>query len=284
MIDKPFPTADAWTAFFIEACLPVLRHTTHQLHELRENAMKSNARTIASVIQHDPLMTLRMLAYIESKRSKSRVTDINTIERGLMMIGMGPFFRDFENLPLIEDELKGYPRAMLGLLKVINRSRKAVQWAHDWALYRHDLDVNEIVVATLLYDFPEILMWSFAPGLSLKAVEIQQKNSQLRSVMVQTEVFGTPLYEIKQSLAIAWKLPPLLTALMDPQHAEHPRVRNVKLAVDLARHSANGWSNPAIPDDLKGISELIHINEAAVIRKLGLEEFFPIEDQAPEAS
>ena len=282
MIDKPFPTADDWTAFFTEACIPVLRHTSHQLNELRENAIKSNARAISSVILHDPLMTLRMLAYIEAKRSKTRVTDINTIERALMMIGMEPFFRDFENLPLIEDELKAYPRALLGLLKVINRTRKAAHWAHDWALYRHDLDVDEIIVATLLYDFTEILMWCFAPDLALQVVTRQQKDSHLRSVTVQAEVFGAPLFEIKQSLATAWKLPQLLVTLMDPQHAEHPRVRNVKLAVDLARHSANGWTNSAIPDDIKGISELLHINEAAVIHKLGLEEHFPADDPEPE--
>lgn len=282
MISSPLPDQDSWIAYFVQADIPVLRHTVQQLAELRENADKSNARVISSVILHDPMMTLRMLAYIESKRSKSRLTDITTIERALMMIGMEPFFKDFQDLPLIEDHLKSQPRALLGLLKVINRARKATHWARDWAIYRHDLDVDEISVATLLYDFVEILMWSFAPELALRVVERQKADRTLRSVAVQTEIYNVPLYALKAALAEAWHLPRLLTTLMDPEHAEHPRVRNVKLAVDLARHSANGWDDAAIPDDFKAIEELLHMNHETLIHRLDLEAIFPPNlEQAP---
>ena len=279
MVETPFPDLDAWVAYFSQAQIPVLRHTQHQLAELRANANKSNARVISSVILHDPLMTLRVLAYIETKRSKSRSTDITTIERALMMIGMEPFFNDFQELPLVEDQLRPHPRALLGLLKTINRSRKAMFWARDWAVYRHDLDVDEIIVATLLYDFAEILMWCFAPQLALQVIDRQKADRSLRSVAVQAEVFGIPLYQLKLALAQAWHLPQLLIALMDHQNAEHPRVRNVKLAVDLARHSANGRDDAALPDDYKGIGELLHLSEEAVLRRLGIESPQP----APEA-
>lgn len=279
MIDKPLPDLDAWVSYFGSACIPVLRHTEQQLTDLRENATKSNARLISSAILHDPMVTMRVLAYIEVKRSKTRLTDITTIERALMMIGMEPFFRDFQDLPLVEDHLKAYPRALLGLLKVINRSRKAMHWARDWAVYRHDLDVDEIIVATLLYDFAEILMWCFAPTLALQVVEKQKANRHLRSVAVQEETYGVPLYKIKQALAEAWHLPQLLTTLMNHENAEHPRVRNVKLAVDLARHSANGWDDAALPDDFKGIGDLLHLSREAVIHRLGIEQFI---DTAPD--
>ena len=279
-IDEALPSLAAWVAFFSEACLPVLRHTEQELTELRDSATKSNARLISSAILHDPLMTIRVLAYIAVHRKQSQHTDITTIERALMMIGMGPFFRDFANLPLIENQLKTYPRALLGLLKTINRSRKAMHWARDWAVLRHDLDVDEIAVATLLYDFPEILMWCFAPSLGLQVQEKQKTDRNLRSIAVQTEVYGIPLYQIKQALAETWHLPQLLITLMDPEHAEHPRVRNVKLAVDLARHCANGWDDAAIPDDLKGIGELIHLNQDAVLQRLGIEDHFTRPDKA----
>ncbi len=284
MIDKPFPDLDGWVAFFSQADIPVLRHTETRLAELRAKANQSNARVISSVILGDPLMTLRVLAYIESKRNKSRNTDITTIEHALMMIGMEPFFRDFQELPQIEAQLKPHPRAMLGLLKVINRTRKAVHWARDWAVYRHDLDIDEIIVATLLYDFAEILMWCFAPALAVQVAERQQNDRALRSVDVQTAVFNLPLYRIKQALAQTWHLPELLIMLMDKDQADHPRVRNVKLAVDLARHSANGWDDAALPDDYKAIGELLHLSEEAVMLRLGLElPAPPTEANPPEA-
>jgi len=271
MIDMPLPDLDAWVGYFGQANIPVLRHTMAQLDELRDNAERSNARVISSVILHDPMLTLRVLSYIEVKRGKSHQTDITTIERALMMIGMGPFFNDFKDIPVVENQLKPHPRALLGLLKVINRTRRAVGWARDWALCRHDLDIDEITVATLLYDFPEILMWCFAPQLAQQVMEHQKADRTLRSVAIQEAVYNVPLYQIKAALAEAWHLPQLLKTLMDPEHAEHPRVRNVKLAVDLARHSANGWGDAALPDDYKAIGELLHLNEATTLQRLGVE-------------
>ena len=272
MIDKPFSDLAGWIGFFAQADIPVLRHTEQQLAELRENATKSNARLISSVILHDPMMTLRVLAYIESKRNKSRNAEITTIERALMMIGMEPFFRDFQNLPLIEEQLKPYPKALLGLLKVINRARKAMHWARDWAIYRHDLDVDEIMVATLLYDVAEILVWCFAPQLSLQVTERQKADKTLRSAALQAEIFNVPLYQLKLALAQTWHLPELLIKLMDQEHASNPRVRNVKLAVDLARHSAYSWDDAALPDDYIAIGELLHLSEDAVRHRLGLDK------------
>jgi HD-like signal output (HDOD) protein len=268
---RPVLDLEGWVAYFSAASIPVLRHTGQQLAELRAKANKANARAISSVILQDPLMTLRVLAYIEAKRSKTRLTDITTIERSLMMIGMEPFFNDFQDLPLVEDHLKGHPRALLGLLKVIGRTRKAAHWAREWGVYRHDLDVDEISVATLLYNISEILMWCFAPGLALQVADRQKADRTLRSAAVQTEVFGVPLYQIKQALAQTWHLPQLLMTLMDPQNAEHPRVRNVKLAIDLARHSANGWDDAALPDDFTAIEDLLHMGHETLMHRLGLD-------------
>ena len=280
MSDQSCPVLDleGWVAYFGRANIPVLRHTEQQLANLRTHAHKTNARAISSVILHDPMMTLRVLAYIEAKRSKTRLTDITTIERSLMMTGMEPFFNDFQNLPLVEEHLKGHPRALLGLLKVIGRARKAAQWAREWAIYRHDLDVDEISVATLLYDFAEILMWCFAPGLALQVTDRQKADRTLRTATLQTEIFGVPLYQIKQALAETWHLPQLLMTLMDPLNAEHPRVRNVQLAVDLARHSANGWDDAALPDDFQAIEDLLHMSHETLMHRLGLDQSAPAAD------
>ena len=269
MPSRPVLDLDGWVAYFTQANLPVLRRTEQQLDELRAGAATANVRTISAVILQDPMMTLRMLAFIEARRRKTQLTDITTIERSLMMLGMEPFFDHFQNLPMVEEHLRDHPRALLGLLKVIGRARRATQWARDWAIQRHDLDVDEITVATLLYDFAEILMWCFAPGLALQVAERQKADRSLRSIAIQTEIYGAPLYQIKQALARTWRLPQLLTTLMDPRNAEHPRVRNVKLAVDLARHSANGWDDAALPDDYKAIEELLHINHETLMHRLG---------------
>lgn len=270
MRDTPCNGLDAWVAYYSGAELPVLRHTVRALDELRDNAENVNARALSSIILRDPLMTLRVLAYIEENRRKSQNADITTIERALMMIGMTPFFDHFSTLPLVEDQLKAHPEALLGLLKVVGRARRATRWAREWAIIRHDLDVDEITVAALLHEVSEILMWCFAPALALKAKEMQLRDHSLRSGFVQELVYHVQINDLQLALVREWHLPELLATLMDYVHADHPRVKNVLLAVDLARHSANGWDDPALPDDFKAIGELLHIEQDALMDRLGL--------------
>lgn len=271
MITEPLTDIEAWVNFFDAAELPVLRHTVHELDQFREDLDRVNARVLAGVILRDPLMTLRVLGYIESHRRQRQTTDITTIERALMMIGIEPFFRDFQDLPLVEDQLKPHPKALLGLLKVMARARKAAHWAREWAISRHDLDVDEITVAALLHDFTEILMWCFAPALAIKARESQLHDRSLRSLDVQTEIYGISPDALKSALATTLHLPALLSTLMANENSENARVKNVKLAINLARHAANGWDDAALPDDFRAIEELIHIGHDHLLQKLGLD-------------
>lgn len=271
MIEKAFDDLDAWVAYYGQATIPVLRHTVQGLEAMREKADRVNARSIAAIILNDPLMTLRVLRYIEEHRSNSQTTDITTIERALMMIGIEPFFRDFQDLPTVEDQLKSHPKALLGLLRVISRARKAAHWAREWAIIRHDLDVDEIIVATLLHEVAEILMWCFAPPLALRVRDMQEADHSLRSATAQAEVYHITLLDLQTELSHLWGLPELLLSLMDHTKAENPRVRNVQLAADLARHSAHGWDDAALPDDFKAIVDLLHISHELLMHKLGIE-------------
>lgn len=272
MIDQPLANLDAWVSCLTQTGLPVLRHTIQDMEGLRENAANANGRVVAGVILHDPLMTLRVLAYIDTHRRQRQTTDITTIDRAIMMIGIMPFFRDFQNLPVAEEQLREHPQALLGLLKAINRARRAAHWARDWAILRRDMDVDEIMLATLLHDVAELLMWMLAPRLALEFRRRQLAQPHQRSVILQKEVYGIPLFQLKLALAQAWRLPELLIQLMDDQCVADPRVRNVKLAVDLARHSANGWNDAALPDDFKDIRELLHISQETLVRHLELSE------------
>jgi acetoin utilization deacetylase AcuC-like enzyme len=60
---------------------------------------------------------------------------------------------------------------------------------------------------------------------------------------------------------------------MSEAHANSPRVRNVVLADDLARHAANGWKDPALPDDFRAIADLLHMTPDAVMMRLGVDAY-----------
>ena len=281
MLQRPLPNLESWVSYLSQADIPVLKRTARELARLRENEENVSGRQVAGVILQDPLMTLRVLAYIEASRRVSQTADITTIDRAVMMIGITPFFAKFDNLPLVEDRLKDQSQALIGLLRVIARARQASIFARDWAVLRHDLDVDEVTIAALLHDSAEILLWCFAPTLMLNIRTQQLEDRALRSVAAQQAVLGINSMELQQALARAWRLPELLQNLMDDQHAEHPRVRNVIHAVNLARHSANGWNDPAIPDDITEISKLLGISGISLRARLRRLADIPPDEMAP---
>ncbi len=272
MIDFPFPGAAAWVDHFKDIDLPVLRHTVQQLTELREAAETINTRKLATIIENDPLMTLRVFQLMAKRRGKKQSGEITTVERALVMMGTQNFYDSIQSLPIIEQQLKGYPKAMLGLLKVIARSRHAARWARDWALLRQNVSFDEITLAALLHDFVEILMWCFAPTLASQAKERVAAMPGRRTSAVQQEMFGASLDDIMIELTTIWGLPSLLLSLLNPADAETTNVRNVKFAVDLARHTANGWNDAALPDDYQAIESLLHIGHSKLLSRIGAPE------------
>lgn len=273
MIDQPLQSIDAWVALFNGSELPVLRVTKRRLEEMRENLDDVDARELARVILQDPIMTVRVLAYIQPFRGRSLQNDITTIAGAVMMSGIVPFFRRFTELPTIEEKLKGQdPHALLGVLQIIRRAQRAADYAQEWAIWRHDMNMEEIRIAALLHDLAETLVWCFAPKLGLAIHGQQVSNPTMRSADAQKNTLnGQTFLDIQLELCKQWHLPELLLRLIDEHNAEQARVRNVWLAVRLARHSAHGWEDPALPDDYKDIGELLNLTPEAVRQRLGLE-------------
>lgn len=275
MLDKPLPSLDAYVDFLTGANLPVLRHTKRQLDEAAANIDRVSARELSQIVLHDPLMAVKVLSYIQPYKGKSLRTDITTIGSAIMMLGIEPFFKNFSDLTTVEDRLIATPEALLGAVRTIRRVQRAARWAYDWALWRHDINIEEVTMATLLHDLAEILLWSFAPKLALEVQARQKADPGLRSAAVQEAVFGISDHDLQRALARAWHLPELLQKLTDDDNVDQRRVSNVILAVNLARHAANGWDDAALPDDFKAIGALLNLNPDTVRQRVGAPEVPP---------
>ena len=270
MIERSLKNIDDWVAFLGSNEMPILRQTVRKLEQSRQNMDTISGRDIAGIVLQDPLMAVRVLAYIQPFTGKHLRSDITTIANAVMMLGIEPFFRRFEAPNTIEAMLKNEPQALLGVLQVIRRVQRASRYAHDWAFERHDMNIEEVALAALLHDLAEILLWCFAPGLASDVRDRLQKDRTLRSHAAQQDVLGFPLVELQKALCTAWHLPELLNTLMDDSNAHLPRVQNVTLAVNLARHSTEEWSNAALPDDFSAIERLLHIDRQTLLNRLGI--------------
>ena len=265
-LTHPLRDLAAWTAHFRAAEIPVLAQTADALEALRANEDGVDANSLGESIATDPLMTLKVLAYAATHRSARVVTDVETVTAALVMIGISPFFRAFGPQPTVEDRLAGEPEALQGLTDTLKRAHRGANFALGFAVHRMDHDAAVIHAAALLHDFAEMLLWCHGPALALRIREAQRADPALRSSAAQLAMLGIELADLQQALMKAWRLPELLIRISDDRHADSASVQSVMLALRLARHTAQGWDNPAIPDDVNDIANLLNLSQAATLQ------------------
>ena len=253
---------EAWAAWLGERELPVLARTLVEIEAAERNCDKVSAAQVAEIVLHDPLATLKLLRYIQQHRHASQKTDVTTISHALMMLGLEPFFRSFAGQRTLQESLAGQPQALQGALMVISRARHASLCAKDWARRRHDLEIDEVVVAALLHEMAELMMWCFGHELMIKINDLRESHAVFRSTTAQHAVLGFALIDLQLKLTEFWQLPRLLHDLMDDYHTRKPRVLNVTLSTAVARHCSYGWDDPALPTDWQSIGRLLDIPDA----------------------
>lgn len=259
----------AWIAFISNAELPVLKHTAREIARLKEDEDNTSARAISSAVLNDPMMVFKVLSFSQKHKGKKQLQDLVQADQAILMMGTSSFFLHLSPTLLVEDLLKSNLPALMHLLKLVRRAHQAAHFAADWATHLADLHAEEVRTAALLHDLAEMLLWCFAPNHMEKIYALQHADKTLRSVAVQQEILGFRIQDLQKELVEAFELPPLLSKLMQDNASSEQRVRNVILAVNLARHSANGWDDAALPDDYRDAAELLRMDVERVMRIVG---------------
>jgi len=262
---QPQKSLAGWLVFLGQAEIPVLKQTARELDRLKADENLLDARSVAHVVTDDPLMTVKLLHYMQTHKHRNQSYELVDVKETLLMMGLDTFFQKVPSMPLAEEMLNGHLDALISLLHTVRRAQRAAFYAYDWALRLHDLHADEVYVSALLTHVSEMLMWCFNPEQMLEIQKRQAADKTLRSADVQKEVMGFTGIEMQRQLTIEWHLPALLLNLLDPAQASTKRVRNVMLAANLARHSAHGWDDAALPDDYREIGALLRMNPDQVV-------------------
>lgn len=268
MLTKAPTLLQTWGSYFAQAPIPILPETAACLQEIGRNEDDATASDLALVILDDPLMTVKLLAHVAQKRSSRVQTGSETVTQALLMMGISRFFREFADQPTVDQALSAYPAAIAGLNRVLRRSHRAAQFALAFAVLRKDPDAEVIHEAALTHDFAEALLWCHAPGLALEIQERQRQDPALRSADAQLAVLNIELCDLEHILLTAWRMPELLIRITDDRAIDDRQAMIVTSAIRLARHSIDGWDNPALPDDYAAIGEMLNLSPRAVESKV----------------
>jgi HD-like signal output (HDOD) protein len=279
---KPLPNALSWAVALAGAPIPVLRTTVVALAAMAEHEDTVSPNAVAEVVMSDPLMTAKLFARLSEGATRGRTSTVGSVTTAVVMMGIPPFFRAFRGLVSVMDHLHDERDAHHGLLKVVRRSVRAAQYARDWAVLRQDLEAETIMMAALLHDLGEMLVWCSAPQMAGEIRARMAATPGLRSSVAQKAVLNVTGQEIQTALMKRLHLPDLLVAMNDPDEARSPQVRTVSLAIRLARHSADTWSDPALPDDYTAIAELLRVSPQRVIEMVRPVASAPPTSQPPD--
>ncbi|TCV90195.1 HDOD domain-containing protein [Sulfurirhabdus autotrophica] len=258
---------DNWVDEFRNKEIPVLRKTAKEFQRMSSNTRDLTPSRIAAVVYRDPLMTLRILRFINGMHRGRLAGEVTTIEHAIMMLGIDPFFKQFSQLTFIDDHL-GYSRyAFVGLMRVISRAHHAAYQAWDWAVLRNDVKAEEVYTGTLVQSLGEQMFWCFAPEVHLDIVK-SMRQDKLPFIETQKALLGFEFSQFQMALARAWNLPELYIDFMDPENSERPRVIDIRLADSIARRSDRGWYQEALWQDMKDVALLLRMEEEPIIARI----------------
>lgn len=253
-----------------EAPCPVLHSSIAEIEELsfiEEQTGQVDAHTLAQSLGHDPLMMLNVLAHVSTQCQKRGAEPPETFVGALIMLGIGPFFRDFNTLTSTQSQLHGHPQAHQGLMVVLQRAQRAARLAINFAIHRQDEDAAVIQEAAMLHDVGEMLLWCHAPEQMLLLMDSKQTYPSMHSAELEMAQLGVTTNALTQAVMEKWQLSPLLRRCVNDPHAEHPQVLNVKLAVQWARHTEDGLTSSkalaTLSEDIEAVAQLLTLSPSA---------------------
>jgi len=268
MLTKAPAALRTWSTHFAAAPIPVLAETAEALAVLAPRQEEVTAGQLAPLVLADPLMTVKLLAHVAQRRSARALTGSETVSQAILMMGVQPFFSAFTTQPVIEAQLADWPAALAGVRRVLDRSHRAALFALAFAVHRKDPDAEIVHEAALMHDFAEALLWCHAPALALAVEQLRAGDPTLGSARAQRAVLNIELCDLEQSLLRTWRLPDLLVRITDDRQSGDLQARTVLLALRIARHSAGGWGNAAVAQDLRAAADLLGLSSEAVREKV----------------
>ncbi|MCU0936613.1 MAG: HDOD domain-containing protein [Gammaproteobacteria bacterium] len=254
--------AAAWVRRLAGTEPPVLEESLTALRALEGTGDWLRPDAVSAAVLSDPLLTLHALQAARRHLGGRADRETTTVRHALMVLGTRTFFDRLASLPTVGQALVDHPRALSRVRELVHRARHAAAQAHDFAALRFDRDPEEAATAAVLAELPELLLCAVAPET---CAELEAAGPGADPSEDERRVLGVSLQELRQPLAEALGLPEVLRGLTDSSRADQPRAFGVQLAGRIARHFQYGASAEELDEDLRQVSEWLHLPHEALV-------------------
>lgn len=252
--------AAQWAAYLVHQEHPIKAASKAALIEIEmAEGDALSGHVYADLLLDDPMLALRLIQAANNRLPRRMARDITTPLGVVMALGTVALREQIESAPEVASE-------NLGFKACDSRAVLAARIVLAWGGLRHDLDASELAMAALLANAGELELWAFSPELPEIAIEELKSGRATRSEAAQRQVCGFAFHDITLLLIESLNLPQLIRQLI--RGDDGLRARLARLAVNTARHLANGVADPALPDDMREAAKLTGATLAVAISVL----------------
>lgn len=219
--------------------LPIFKYTVHAINDVVSQDASSTS-DLSQIILRDANLTARVLRVANSAAYNVTGSQISTISRAIVYLGFN-LVRDISmSLAIIDALLTGEKKEhALGLMA---ESFHAAVQARDFAERRGDDGAEEVFIAALLKNIGEITFWCVAGEEGVQIQELME-NQNFSQQMAEQEVLGFTLEQLTVGLTRDWHLSDLLHSAINTPTLNNPRIKDIVLAIDVAKSSRKGWTD-----------------------------------------
>lgn len=226
--------------------LPILSETFIKFEKLyKEKELDQDIFEVLNIILNDPLLSLKLLFKISTKRRMAMELEINSMKKALMILGFKEFFEIvFNSSVMIRNE---------GFDILIKRSQYASEKAKRIAIERNDVLPEEVQLTTLLADLGELILWIYESKVPEEIMNAMMYGRYKRNQEAQLSICGYRFKDLSYELAKRWNLPSPIIKLIENNIEERSVIS--KICINLSRHLYEKKGYLAVPDDIKELKK-----------------------------
>lgn len=260
-------TLNAWTNFLTDTELPAFARTVSEVTRIA-NDPEASAYMLSNAISKDAAMAARLVKLANSPLFPSSHGNIQTVDRGVVLLGFDAV-RDLAiSLSVIEQVLRGQSRD--ALLEEMALAFHTATQSQTLARMAQDDVVAEIFVAGLLYRIGVLAVLSSSdPRVSDYLAEKTEfgDNEPVQVARLEQRTFGCDMTQLSRRLAQHWSLGQVLQkALSTEPGPVGERIATGRRIAEMAMR--RGWESNEIHQLLARVARNMGLNLADMREKI----------------
>ncbi|MBK9576653.1 MAG: HDOD domain-containing protein [Fibrobacterota bacterium] len=247
-----------WLKRIVDKEMPAFRRTATDIRTAASNP-ETGSEALGKLILTDPALTARVLRIANTVFYNPSGKPIQTVSRGIVVLGVDAICTICVSLALIEALLGG--RRQDRVMADLGRSIHAALVARTLAQTMREPLAEEVFIGALLYRVGNLVFWCFSEDEGAALDSALRPGSD--GSATEKALLGFSLRQLTQALVEEWKLSNVLIEVFRNRTSTGP-AECILLAWRWVQALDNGWETAQVRDEIVRLGERLQMDPAVV--------------------